>query len=44
MVSAPHGILEPSAEKTMQNLGLIADPGMTETERVIIEIMQGKGK
>ncbi len=43
-VSAPHGILEASAEKTMQNLGLIADPGMAETEKVIIEIMQGKGK
>ncbi len=43
-VSAPHGILESSAEKTMQNLGLIADPGMAETERIIIEIMQGKGK
>ncbi len=43
-VTAPHGILEASAEKTMQNLGLIADPGMAETERVIIEIMQRKGK
>lgn len=42
-VKAPHGILDASAEKTMQNLGLIADPGMVETERVILEIMQNKG-
>lgn len=39
-VSAPHGILNSSAEKTMQNVGLIAVPGMVETERVIVEIMQ----
>jgi len=42
-VSAPHGILASSAEKTLQNLGLIADPGMLDTERVILEIMQNKG-
>lgn len=42
-VTAPHGILDVCAEQTMQNLGLIADPGMVETERVILEIMQGKG-
>ena len=43
-VKAPHGILDVSPEKTMQNLGLIADPGMAETERVILEIMQSKGE
>ena len=43
-VKAPHGILDASVEKTLQNLGLIADPGMTETERVILEIMQNKGE
>lgn len=42
-VDAPHGILEASAEKTLQNLGLIADPGMVQTERVIVEIMESKG-
>ena len=42
-VTAPHGILASSAEKTLQNLGLIADPGMLDTERVILEIMQNKG-
>lgn len=41
-VKAPHGILDPSAEKTLRNVGLIADPGMTETERTIIEIMSGR--
>lgn len=41
-VTAPHGILDVCAEQTMQNLGLIADPGMVETERVILEIMQKK--
>ena len=42
-VDAPHGILEASAEKTLQNLGLIADPGMVQTEKVIVEIMENKG-
>ena len=42
VVDAPHGILDKSAEKTMQNLGLIADPGMTETEKIIVEIMKNK--
>lgn len=41
-VGAPHGILDGSVEKTLQNVGLIADPGMVETERVIVEIMQNK--
>ena len=40
-VKAPHGILDPSVEKTLQNVGLIADPGMTGTERTIVEIMSG---
>ena len=43
-VYAPHGILETLPEKTMQNLGTIADPGMTETEKVIVSIMQSKGE
>lgn len=42
-VRAPHGILETSTEKTLQNVGLIADPGMTGTERTIVEIMRNKG-
>ena len=43
-VQAPHGILDLCTEKTLQNLGLIADPGMVETERVILQIMQNKGE
>ena len=41
-VNAPHGILDGSAEQTLQNVGLIADPGMTETERIIVQIMSGR--
>lgn len=41
-VKAPHGILDESVEQTLQNVGLIADPGMTETERVIVGIMSGR--
>ena len=40
-VSAPHGICAGTAEKTMRNVGLIADPGMVETEKVIVDIMRG---
>ena len=43
-VEAPHGILENTPEMTMHNLGLIADPGMSVTERVIVELMQKKGE
>ena len=41
-VSAPHGLCDHSVEKTLQNVGLIADPGMVDTERVIVEIMKNK--
>ena len=41
-VSPEHGVADVKPEKTMQNIGLIASPGMIETERVILEIMQGK--
>ena len=40
-VKAPHGILDASVEQTLKNVGLIADPGMTETERVIVQIING---
>jgi len=29
-------------EMTMKNMGLIASPGMEETEKVIVDIMQRK--
>lgn len=41
-VRAPHGICDASVEKTLQNVGRIADPGMVETEREILAIMQSK--
>ena len=41
-ISPEHGVADVCPEKTMQNIGLIAYPGMTETERVILEIMQNK--
>lgn len=41
-VAAPHGLCDHSVEKTLQNVGLIADPGMVDTERVIVEIMKNK--
>lgn len=41
-VGAPHGIIDSRVEKTLQNVGLIADPGMTHTEKVIVDIMQSK--
>ena len=37
-----HGINGSSAEKTMHNIGLIASPGMTQTEGVIVDIMRHK--
>ena len=42
MKRAPHGLCDRSVEKTLQNVGLIADPGMVDTERVIVVIMKNK--
>lgn len=41
-VSPEHGVADAYPEKTMQNIGLIASPGMIRTEQVILEIMQKK--
>ncbi|MCB6611506.1 L-serine ammonia-lyase, iron-sulfur-dependent, subunit alpha [[Clostridium] symbiosum] len=41
-VSPEHGVADVSPEKTMQNIGLIASPGMIRTEQVILDIMQKK--
>lgn len=38
-----HGINGRTPEDTMRNMGLIASPGMVETESTIIDIMQAKG-
>lgn len=37
-----HGINGKTAEETMKYMGMIASPGMTETEKTIVGIMQEK--
>lgn len=39
-----HGINDKTPEDTMRNMGLIASPGMVDTERVIVEIFESKLK
>ena len=41
-VASVHGINGKTPEETMRNMGRIASPGMTETEKTIVEIMQRK--
>lgn len=41
-VAPVHGINGKTPEETMRNMGRIAFPGMTETEKTIVEIMQEK--
>lgn len=41
-VASVHGINGNTPEETMRNMGRIASPGMTETEKTIVEIMQEK--
>ena len=37
-----HSISGPTVEETMKNMGLIADPGMKETEKTVLDIYQKK--
>lgn len=37
-----HGINGKTPEDTMRNMGLIASPGMVETEKTIVEIFENK--
>ena len=39
-----HGINGKTPEETMHNMGLIASPGMVNTEKTIVDIMESKGK
>lgn len=39
-----HGINGATPEETMYNMGLIASPGMTGTEKTIVDILDGKNK
>ncbi len=41
-IGAEHGINGATPEETMRNMGRIADPGMRETERTIVEILAQK--
>lgn len=39
-----HGINGATPEETMHNMGLIASPGMTGTEKTIVDVLDGKNK
>ena len=41
-IDSVHGINGKSPEETMRNMGQIASPGMSATEKTIVEIMQNK--
>ena len=41
-ISGIHGINGKTAEDTMRHMGLIASPGMVQTEKTIVEIMEQK--
>lgn len=41
-IDTVHGINGKTPEETMRNMGRIASPGMTQTEKTIVEIMQEK--
>lgn len=43
-IDSIHGINGKTPEETMRNMGLIASPGMIETEKTIIEIFENKLK
>ncbi|MCQ2259421.1 MAG: L-serine ammonia-lyase, iron-sulfur-dependent, subunit alpha [Bacteroidaceae bacterium] len=41
-IESIHGINGATPEATMRNIGLIASPGMVETEKVVVDIMKNK--
>lgn len=41
-IDKAHGINGATAEDTMRNMGLIASPGMVQTEKTIVEIFENK--
>ena len=43
-VEPQHGICAATPEQTMRNMGLIASPGMEETEKTILEILEEKSR
>lgn len=42
VIDSAHGINGKTPEETMRNMGRIASPGMSATEKTIVEIMQNK--
>ena len=44
LVPDSNGIIFSSADATIRNLGMVSNPGMLETDRVILQIMLDKGK
>jgi L-cysteine desulfidase len=41
-IPAVNGIVGESLEETLENLERINDPGMVETERLVLEMIQGR--
>ena len=41
-IGSVHGINGNTPEETMRNMGMIASPGMVETEKTIVRIQQMK--
>lgn len=43
VVPCSNGIIFPSTESTIRNLGMVSNPGMIHTDRIILDIMLEKG-